>query len=347
MIASQRIDIYVPFIEKDQAKRRGARWDGQTWYIPAGLQLEPFSQWLSAGVCDVCEPDHDYQIRQSSLALSDYLNQVQSAVAAGVLPGQWVNAEIAEYRQRNGHIYLLLIEHDSQGQMVAKTRAMIWRSSAAWIIKKFSQGTGGELGCDIKVLFRVNAEFHGLHGFTLVVNDVDPAFTLGDLAAKIAAIRQSLIEKSLYARNRQLPAPKDFTRVAVLAPPHAAGLGDFKREAEVLERHGLCRFDYYHAVFQGSGCTAQMQHALENIHNDHPRRAFDAVVIIRGGGPVTDLAWLNDEAIATAVCLMPVPVFTGIGHNAIIPFWMKWPVCDMTPRQKLARLFLIRLKTMR
>jgi exodeoxyribonuclease VII large subunit len=157
--------------------------------------------------------------------------------------------------------------------------------------------------------------FDPLYGLDLIIEDVDPSYTLGDLAAKLARVRQSLQQSGLYHRNRQLPTPAEFIRVAVLSPETSAGLGDFRREADRLQMARLCEFQLFAATFQGIDAPSSIQNALLQALTVHQRNPFDAIVVIRGGGSVTDLAWLNDLELAALICQSPIPVFTGIGHE--------------------------------
>src|SRR5690606_37877638 len=168
----------------------------------------------------------------------------------------------------------------------------------------------------IKLLVQVRPSFKAQYGFSLEILDIDPDFTLGDLEAKKREIRTRLQQEGLWGRNKGLAQPWDYQRVLVLAPQGAAGLGDFQAEAVRLQTYGICRFTYCFSRFQGEGAAREMKASLLQAFEEWARPLpGDAVVIIRGGGAVNDLAWLNDYELARAVCEMPVPVLTGIGHE--------------------------------
>lgn len=167
----------------------------------------------------------------------------------------------------------------------------------------------------MQVLILAKLNFSIQYGLSVCIKDLDPNYTLGDLAAKLAAIREALKQEGIYAKNKQLPIPYDFARIAVLSPNGAAGLGDFQREAALLQRHKLCDFYYYTAQFQGENAALEIADALNTIFTDHQNIDFDVIVIIRGGGAAIDLAWLNDYKIAKLVCESQVIVFSGIGHE--------------------------------
>lgn len=250
------------------------------------------------------------------ISLSEFLGRVKAAVNAAVPEPVWVRAEIRKIQTaKSGHVYLELEERSGKSLTIASTKGAIWRDRFTRLDAKFVAGTGDHLMPDIKVLLKVRAEFHAVHGFDLIIEDVDPSYTLGDLIAKMNRIRATLRVEGVFDANRNLPAPTEFVRVAVISPATSAGQGDFRSEADPIEWGGLCRFDYYTAVFQGAEASASIRNAMRAAFAAHQGQAYDAVAIIRGGGSITDLAWLNDLHLARWVCRIPIPVFTGIGHE--------------------------------
>ena len=227
----------------------------------------------------------------------------------------WVRAEISELRGKNGHLYLTLTERNERGDILAQVKGVIWRNRAEAITAKFREATGDGIKTDIKILCLAKIRFDALYGLDLIIEDVDPSFTLGDLAAKLARIREHLQQTGLYGRNKQLPAPVEFVRVAVISPETSAGLGDFRREADLLQTAILCEFHLFPATFQGVETSSSIQTAILQALTAHKQKPFDALAVIRGGGSVTDLAWLNDIDLARLLCQSPVPIFTAIGHE--------------------------------
>jgi exodeoxyribonuclease VII large subunit len=146
------------------------------------------------------------------------------------------------------------------------------------------------------------------------VLDVSPEFTLGDAAVRLDALREQLVREGVYGLNRLLPAPTDFARVAVISPEGAAGLGDFRRETDPLEAAGVIQFIYLEATFQGRDASGSLTRAIAKARAAHAEAPLDALVVIRGGGAVTDLAWLNDLDVTRALATFPAPVITGLGH---------------------------------
>jgi exodeoxyribonuclease VII large subunit len=332
------IHLKVPFLEKDLVKGLGARWDPakKSWYVPTGLELSLFARWLPEDIDVNLLVQVDSSVptsAQNERSLANYLTEISSIINEAFIMPVWVTAEISELRLHNGVTYLSLVEHDGRGLLVARSSARIWQNKYEYIFAKFNASTGVELCAGIKVLIKLNATFHQSHGFSLTIEDIDPSYTLGDMAAKIAQIREQLIAQKIYELNKLLTKPSDFCKVAVISPKGAAGLGDFKREAELLSKYKLCIFDYYPALFQGEAAAASIGEQLDSIINANI--VYDAIVIIRGGGALSDLAWLNDLALASKICLCTFPVMVGIGHER-----------DFTRHLKLARIFLLLLLIM-
>jgi exodeoxyribonuclease VII large subunit len=172
------------------------------------------------------------------------------------------------------------------------------------------------IGAGIKLLVRARPVFKAQYGFSLEIDAIDPDYTLGDLEAKKREIRMRLQNEGLFERNRLLSSPFDFHLVLVVSPAEAAGLGDFRKEADRMGRHGVCRFVYAHSRFQGEGAAQEIvATATQALRELGGTGVPDAIALIRGGGAVNDLAWLNDYALARWVCDQPIPVLTGIGHE--------------------------------
>ncbi len=247
--------------------------------------------------------------------LSVVLRKVQQTLRQGFPGATWVIAEIANLNNSRGHLYLELTETSAQGQSIANCRAMIWQSQAQRLLKRFETETGSPFTIGQKVLLLTEISFHEQYGFSMVVQDIDPSYTLGELELNLSNIRKQLIADGIYQQNKQFSLPKDFFRVAVIAPPKAAGLGDFRADADSLQALGLCDFKYFYSAFQGELVESEMLAAIEAIHALHHNKPFDALVIIRGGGAKLDLNMLNLYAVAKELCMAQLPVLTGIGHE--------------------------------
>jgi exodeoxyribonuclease VII large subunit len=320
--------LTTSYRDREKVKALGARWDADArrWYVLEGRDLVPFSAWLPAD--RPSSPSSSTLVAASSsdssvgpalpdrgISLSALLAGIGQAVAQAFQAGVWTRVEVTKADLRRGHVYLELAERDTRGDLVAQARAVIWASTAESIIPVFERATGAQLGAGIKLLVRAKPTLHALYGLSLALDAIDPAYTLGDLEAKKRDIRLRLQREQLFDANRRLAPPWDYNSVLVLAPAGAAGLGDFKAEAERLERFDICRFVYVEARFQGEGAPQEMRSALLAVLDRLDAASLDAIVVIRGGGAVNDLAWLNDYELARCLCELTIPVLTGIGHE--------------------------------
>ncbi|PNK59538.1 exodeoxyribonuclease VII large subunit [Psychrobacter sp. FDAARGOS_221] len=258
------------------------------------------------------------ELENTVLRLSDYLAAIELVVKETFQHSVWVKAEIRNLSSKNGHYYFELAEKDDDGKVIASCRGNLWRFKAARVLGKFERVTGMQLERDVTVLLNVTATFHPLYGFSLAINDIDPSYTLGDLARQYAAMLERLSAEGLLNLNKQVPDPFDIEHVLVIAPEKAAGLGDFRADADRLQHTGACHFHYHYATFQGNHAPKEIRHAITKgilTFKKEYDRLPDVMVIIRGGGAVGDLAYLNDYELAALVAEQPIPVWVGIGHE--------------------------------
>lgn len=256
---------------------------------------------------------------RQQLSLSEYLATVQEVIQLTFDGAVWVKAEIRNLSIKGGHYYIELAEKDEEShKVIASCKGTIWKFTAQKIILKFERESGIELSKDLNVLIKVKARFDPQYGFSVNIEDIDSSFTLGDIAKRYQQILLRLTEEGLLNNNKQLPVPFDIQNVLVIAPENAAGLGDFKKDADALAQAGVCHFVYHSATFQGNTASASiiqvLGSALRQWAQDYSI-APDLIVIIRGGGAVNDLAYLNDYDLAALLCKRTVPIWVGIGHE--------------------------------
>jgi exodeoxyribonuclease VII large subunit len=227
----------------------------------------------------------------------------------------WVIAEISEIRENYaGHCYLELIEkHPDEKNVRARAKAIIWSSRYRFLKSFFENTTGESLKEGLKILVKIKVEYHELYGLSLVISDIDPAFTIGEMAIKRQQIIKQLEQEGVFSMNKELEFPAVPQRIAVISSSNAAGYTDFINQ---LTRNSY-GYVFYTALIetamQGTetenGVISALDKIAENFH------LFDIVVIIRGGGSQTDLSWFDNYNIAYYVTQFPLPVVTGIGHD--------------------------------
>ena len=256
---------------------------------------------------------------ETQLSLSEYLTTVQEVIQLTFDEAVWVKAEIRNLSIKGGHYYLELAEKDEDShKVIASCKGTLWKFTAQKIVLRFERESGIELSRDLNVLIKVKAKFDPQYGFSVNIEDIDSSFTLGDIAKRYQQILQRLTQEGLLNNNKQLPAPFDLQNVLVIAPENAAGLGDFKKDADALAQAGVCHFVYHSATFQGNTAPTSIMQALASALRQWAQdyqTAPDLIVIIRGGGAVNDLAYLNDYDLAALLCKRTVPIWVGIGHE--------------------------------
>lgn len=251
--------------------------------------------------------DNRYTLRQLNLMVRD-------AIEMQMPDEYWVEAELSECRERGGHCYMELIEKDEQTNTpVARASAKCWRQTWQVMQPHFERVTGQPLHAGLKVLLRVYAQYHEAYGFSWIVTDIDPTYTIGDMARKRQEIIRQLKEEGVFDLQRELRIPLFAQRIAVISAAGAAGYGDFCRQLEDNEYGFKFEVTLFPAIMQGEQVEQSVIAALNEIYSLTSR--FDVVVIIRGGGATADLSGFDTLALAENVAQFPLPIITGIGHD--------------------------------
>lgn len=244
------------------------------------------------------------------------LNMMVSAAVTDAFPGRFrVSAEISEQREHSsGHCYLELIQKDAaSGQTIARARANIWANTYRTLRPYFEQATGRKLQAGVKVLVTASVSFHPNYHYSLTIWDIDPTYTIGDMARRRAEIIKRLTDDGIIDDNKKTEWSLLPRRVAIISSPSAAGYGDFLNQL-----HGNPRgYKFYTALFaaamQGDASENSIIGAMERIFE--AQENFDCVVIIRGGGATSELNCFDSYPLAQSVAQFPLPVIVGIGHE--------------------------------
>ena len=243
------------------------------------------------------------------------LNSLVRQVIEGTLSQEyWVEAEVSECRENKGHCYLELIQKDERSATpIARASARCWASKWSVIRLYFERTTGQRLHAGMKVLLKVYAQFHEAYGFAWIVTDIDPNYTLGDMARKRQEIIRQLKEEGVFDLQKELSLPLFCQHIAVISSQTAAGYGDFVNQLASNDFHLQFTTRLFPAVMQGDQIEASVIKALNAIYQQVDD--FDCVVIIRGGGAVADMSGFDTLALAENVAQFPLPIITGIGHD--------------------------------
>ena len=256
-----------------------------------------------------------YTLRQLNLMVRD-------AIAMQLPDEYWVEAELSECRERGGHCYMELVEKDDRSNTpIARASAKCWRQTWQMVQPYFERTTGQPLRAGLKVLLKVYAQFHESYGFSWIVTDIDPTYTLGDMARRRQEIIRQLKEEGVFNLQRELHISPFAKRIAVISASNAAGYGDFCRQLEDNEYGFRFSVQLFSATMQGELVESSVISALNDVYRQcqqltaQGQQPYDVVVIIRGGGATADLSGFDTLALAENVAQFPLPVITGIGHD--------------------------------
>lgn len=252
---------------------------------------------------------------ENPLSLSRLNSMVRAAIEEQLPLKYWVTGELSEVRATSvGHCYIELVERDeATGEISAKARGTIWSRVYSLLRPYFLEQTGREFSVGLKVLLQVSVNFHELYGFSLDVCDIEPAYTIGDMARQRMLIVQRLTDEGVINLNKELPFPLLPKRVAVISSASAAGYGDFCDQLNGNLYGFNFRVQLFPAPMQGSKVEEGIISALNAIARDID--SWDVVVIIRGGGATSDLSCFDTYDLANNCAQFPLPVVTGIGHQ--------------------------------
>ena len=258
---------------------------------------------------------------EKRLTLYELNSLVREMIECEMPNEYWVEAELSECRESRGHCYMELIQKDEQNATpVAKASAKCWASKWLIIRPYFERTTNQQLHAGLKVLLKVYPQFHEAYGFSWIVTDIDPTYTLGDMARKRQKIIRQLKEEGVFDLQKELQLPLFCQHIAVISSETAAGYGDFCNQLANNPYGFKFHTQLFSAIMQGEGVEQSIINALEQIYSLTSQHSplnsdFDCVVIIRGGGATSDMSGFDTLALAENVANFPLPIITGIGHD--------------------------------
>ena len=249
-----------------------------------------------------------------TVTLFELNNLVREVISSTLSEEYWVEAELSEVHEVRGHCYMELIQKELfSNTPVAKASAKCWKNKWTLLREKFAKVTREGLKPGMKVLLKVYADFHEAYGFAWIVTDINPEFTMGDMARKRQEIIDTLKREGVFELQKELVLPLFAQRIAVISSENAAGYGDFCHQLADNPQQLKFYTRLFPAVMQGEGVEESVIAALNSINENIEK--FDAVVIIRGGGATSDLSGFDTLRLAENVANFPIPIITGIGHD--------------------------------
>lgn len=249
----------------------------------------------------------------NTITLQEFNNRIKRLLADPSVMNCWVVAETTDVRI-NQHCYLQLLEKNPKtGATVAKIKAIIWGSQFRFLNARFKQVTGRDIGNDMKIMVCLSVNYSPQYGLTVVINDINPEFTLGDMERQRQEILNRLTQEGIIGQNKTVPMPPVLQRIAIVSAAGAAGYGDFMKQL-TDNKYGVCFYPcLFQATMQGVKTVPTVLAALDKVEQN--QHLFDCVVIIRGGGGTEELNSFDNYDLARRVATFPLPVIVGIGHE--------------------------------
>ncbi|MDD7228547.1 MAG: exodeoxyribonuclease VII large subunit [Bacteroidales bacterium] len=249
----------------------------------------------------------------NTITLQEFNNRIKRLLADPSVMNCWVVAETTDVRI-NQHCYLQLLEKNPKtGATVAKIKAIIWGSQFRFLNARFKQVTGRDIGNDMKIMVCLSVNYSPQYGLTVVINDINPEFTLGDMERQRQEILNRLTQEGIIGQNKTVPVPPVLQRIAIVSAAGAAGYGDFMKQL-TDNKYGVCFYPcLFQATMQGVKTVPTVLAALDKAEQN--QHLFDCVVIIRGGGGTEELNSFDNYDLARRVATFPLPVIVGIGHE--------------------------------
>lgn len=249
----------------------------------------------------------------NTITLQEFNNRIKRLLADSSVMNCWVVAETTDVRI-NQHCYLQLLEKNPKtGATVAKIKAIIWGNQFRFLNARFKQVTGRDIGNDMKIMVCLSVNYSPQYGLTVVINDINPEFTLGDMERQRQEILNRLTQEGIIGQNKTVPVPPVLQRIAIVSAAGAAGYGDFMKQL-TDNKYGVCFYPcLFQATMQGVKTVPTVLAALDKVEQN--QHLFDCVVIIRGGGGTEELNSFDNYDLARRVATFPLPVIVGIGHE--------------------------------
>lgn len=249
----------------------------------------------------------------NTITLQEFNNRIKRLLADPSVMNCWVVAETTDVRI-NQHCYLQLLEKNPKtGATVAKIKAIIWGNQFRFLNARFKQVTGRDIGNDMKIMVCLSVNYSPQYGLTVVINDINPEFTLGDMERQRQEILNRLTQEGIIGQNKTVPVPPVLQRIAIVSAAGAAGYGDFMKQL-TDNKYGVCFYPcLFQATMQGVKTVPTVLAALDKVEQN--QHLFDCVAIIRGGGGTEELNSFDNYDLARRVATFPLPVIVGIGHE--------------------------------
>ncbi|QED37338.1 exodeoxyribonuclease VII large subunit [Antarcticibacterium arcticum] len=254
------------------------------------------------------QPRQIFPLSRLTAAIENVINSHCSRIV-------WVKAEIVRlnYYSHTGHCFPELVEK-VDGKIIAEIRGNIWKANFEAINTKFKSVLNEDLGDDMSVVIQATVTYHPIYGLALNILDIDPEFTLGELARQKMETINKLRTENIFDSNKKTFLPPLPKTIALISVSSSKGYQDFMNVIENNPQDYQFHIVLFPAVLQGEKAVTTIMAALDRVFEY--KDVFDAVVIVRGGGGEIGLSCYDNYDLARAIALFPLPILTGIGHSS-------------------------------
>lgn len=243
--------------------------------------------------------------------LNEYIKRV---LALNLPDAIWVSAEIIQANHSRGHYFLSLGQKsEEQNEVIAQAEAVIWKNTYLKLKKKIGRELPSIIQDGVAVLLKVKVDYHERFGIKLIVENIDPAYTLGKLELQKQETLKKLEQTGLLYRNKQEYLPIVLQRIAILSSKTAAGYQDFCNQLIQNEYGYVFQLKLFPTAVQGERVQEELLKQLKKIQSRNNR--YDCIVVIRGGGSKLDLSAFDDYLINETLANASLPILCGIGHE--------------------------------
>ncbi|MDX1667113.1 MAG: exodeoxyribonuclease VII large subunit, partial [Saprospiraceae bacterium] len=251
---------------------------------------------------------------KNAFSLFELNEHIRRVLALNLPDPVWLTCEIAQVTESRGHFFLDLVQKSAEGEeIIAQSTAVLWKNTYRKLKRQTGAQLGGLLHDGMEVMLKAKVDFNERYGLKLVIEDVDPAFTLGQLEISRRRTIEKLRSENLLGANRQRSLPPAIKNIAIISSERAAGLQDFLREIEGNPYGYLFKMEVFPAAVQGQAAEQELLLRLEEVHEKAEQ--FDCLVIVRGGGARLDLRAFDQAELCRNAALFPLPIISGIGHE--------------------------------
>lgn len=234
------------------------------------------------------------QVRTISEAIGEYIARLGPV---------WIEGELSEVKVRPGSSMVYMRLRDTSADM-----------SLSIMCHKSTFSAAGELSENARVIINAKASWYSKNGSLSMSFKEIRQVGLGELLARLEALKNSLAEEGLFSSSRKQALPFLPKVVGLICGRNSDAEKDVVENAK--RRWPSVTFAIREVAVQGSAAVVEVSAALRELEAD-PN--VDVIIITRGGGSFEDLLPFSDESLVRLVGECQTPIVSAIGHEKDSP----------------------------